>query len=157
MTWHDDGRVLVAGGIGLVALAGALAGRRRRGGRALSPLDRVPSENVEILVNRTIHPFPVTEIQRRAWENEGRLVCPHGSEAFSLIQLLPVFWGHLDVEGAQPKVPHFMDEWDWTEQIGPYWCECWCRERKSFRSQMDEGEPRNHWWLPADIADLEFG
>jgi len=150
MTWRDDGRVLVAGSIGLVALAGAI-GKRRRGNRD------TPAEHAavkELVPWSEIHDFPANEVQRKAWEERGQVVCPHGSPEFRIYQILPVYWPS-ETEEGEPKKILTRGEWEWSGQIGPHWAECQCDPpaRVSFRSPRDDPFRRwaVAWWLPEEV------
>lgn len=89
---------------------------------------------------------PMNKLQQQRWDNDGFLVCPHGSVEWALLQVLPVWWRHEDDESDEPKKPAVDGTWTYESQVGPYWCEC---------SHGDEQGPVAQWWPPED-AEWEF-
>ena len=89
---------------------------------------------------------PLTELQLEAWRRGDGIVLPDGSkpEDFVIVQLLPVWWTQVDQNGRQGT----YTGWDWSEQVGPLWCEANQQDPRTGHKQ------RFAWWPPADLEEL---
>ena len=131
----------------MVRLKRAIAqAKRQRGSRQTSP-EINPSAAMKSAV-ATVANINIRELNKHqldTWEETGRLVCPHGQDEFQLVQLLPVIWQGREEQEGDRKIS-FAGAWEWFEQVGPFWAQCFHDTPSSAQASF---------WLPAD-AELEF-